>query len=532
MEHTITIEPMGKQLSVPHGYSLMEALRQSDVEFPCGGRGRCGNCRVELLSGDIAMTEAHTAILKDKGFGPSWRLACLSRVEDDIVIRVPQGAMNITTDDSCLSFVPENGLGIAIDLGSTTIVGQLVDMETGAVVRTESGVNPQVAYGADIISRISYCIRSEKNLKELSALTREFIGSAIIENLCRNGEMGRVHRIVIAGNTVMHHIFAAFDLSPLSVAPFCSPHNEAISFSPSDLNPNLSADCHVLFLPNITHFIGSDILCGIHRCGMQYSRGWQLLIDLGTNGEMALGCSERILCASTAAGPAFEGINITCGMRAVDGAVYAIDGDADGRPLMHTVADAAPRGFCGSGLVETVHYLFSNGIIDFTGAFTDATAHDFVTVQAGSAACVDNDTVMDSPAASLPTRFYFDNNVFLDIQDVREFQLAKAALSAGVDILMERAGITADDIEDICITGGLGYYVNIEKMQQLGMFEQFRKECFHKLPNSSLAGAKELLFRSNQAEVESILSIVEHCPLESIAAFQNVFCEKMFFPFM
>lgn len=515
MEHTITIEPIGKQLSVPHGHSLMEALRQTDVEFPCGGRGRCGNCRVELLSGDIAMTEAHAAILRDKGFGPSWRLACLSRVEDDIVIRVPQGAMSITTDDSCLSFVPENGLGIAIDLGSTTIVGQLVDMETGTVLRTESGVNPQVAYGADIISRISYCISSEENLKALSALTREFIGSYIIENLCRKGGIGRVRRVVIAGNTVMHHIFAALDLSPLSVAPFCSPHNEAISFSPSDLNPNLPADCHVLFLPNITHFIGSDILCGIHRCGMQHSRGWQLLIDLGTNGEMALGCSNRILCASTAAGPAFEGINITCGMRAVDGAVYAIDAGADGCPSMHTVADAAPRGFCGSGLVEAVHYLFSNGIIDFTGAFTDAAAHGSVTIQAGSAA-----------------RFYFDNNVFLDIQDVREFQLAKAALSAGVDILMEQAGITADDIEGICITGGLGYYVNIEKMQQLGMFEQFRKERFRKLPNSSLAGAKELLFRSSRSEVESILSIVEHCPLESIAAFQNIFCEKMFFPFM
>lgn len=532
MEHTIVIEPVGKQLSVPHGYSLMEALRQTDVEFPCGGCGRCGNCRVELLSGDIAMTEAHAAILRDKGFGSSWRLACMSKVEDDIVIRIPRGAMSITADDCCLSFVPEKGLGIAIDLGSTTVVGQLVDMETGTVLRTESGINPQVAYGADIISRISYCMRSEENLRELSSLTRDFIGSAIIERLCRNGEAGQVRQVVIAGNTVMHHIFAALDLGPLSVAPFCSPHNEGISFLPSELSPNLPPDSNVLFLPNITHFIGSDVLCGIHHCGMQHCGSWQLLIDLGTNGEMALGCRDRILCASTAAGPAFEGINITCGMRAMDGAVYAIDGGADGRPLMHTVADVAPRGFCGSGLVEAVHYLFSNGIIDFAGAFTDVAAQDVATVSACSVACGVNGTATDSLADALPTRFYFDDNVFLDIRDVREFQLAKAALAAGVDILMEQAGIVADDIENIYITGGLGYYINIGKMQQLGMFEQFSKERFHKLPNSSLAGAKELLFRSRQTEVEGILSLVEHCPLESVAAFQNVFCEKMFFPFM
>lgn len=503
-EHIVTIEPVGKRLSVSHGTLLSDVLRQMSVEFPCGGNGRCGNCRVELLAGEIAQTDPHRALLKAKGLGPAWRLACMSRVECDLSIRIPDSTMCITVDESGFSFVPENGWGIAVDLGSTTIVLQLVDLRSGRVIRTVSGVNPQSSYGADIISRISYAIQGPDQLKELSELTRNFIGGLIdglLGGLGNADERQEVKQVVLAGNTVMHHIFAALDLAPLAAAPFCSPHNEAVSFTPSELGWNLPARCRILFLPNLSHFIGSDILCGIKKCGMYDSDRWQLLIDLGTNGEMALGCRERILCASTAAGPAFEGINILCGMRAVDGAVYAIDRNAGGGHLLHTIADAPPRGLCGSGLVEAVYDLFAHEVIDCSGAFTDRTQ----------------------------TRLYFDEQVFIDIQDVREFQLAKAALSAGVELLIEQAGITADAIEHIFITGGLGYYINVDKMQGLGMFEQFDKRSFCKLPNASLGGAKHFLFKGGQAEVSRILQLIEHCALESIPEFQNVFCEKMFF---
>lgn len=502
MEHTITIEPTGQRFSVPHGTRLSDVLRHTALEFPCGDNGRCGNCRVELISGDIALTDAHAALLKEKGMGPSWRLACMSWVERDLTIRIPESAMNTTIDESPLSHAPEEGLGIAADLGSTTIVLQLVDLRSGRVIRTKSGVNPQTSYGADIISRISYAIQGEEHLRELSGLTRNFIGG-LIREMCNEDERRAMSRMVIAGNTVMHHIFASLDLAPLASAPFQSPHNEAVSFAPGELGWDLPDTCPILFLPNLSHFIGSDILCGIKKCGMHESNRWQLLIDLGTNGEMALGCRERILCASTAAGPAFEGINIACGMRAVDGAIYAIDRYADGRPHLHTIADATPRGFCGSGLIEAVHYLFSHEIIDCTGAFVDTDR----------------------------TCFHFDDSVFLDIKDIREFQLAKAALCAGVDLLVEEAGIAADEIGQVFVTGGLGYYINIDKMQQLGMFGQFDKHRFDKLPNASLGGAKHFLFKNEQAEVPRILALVKHCPLESVPAFQNIFCEKMFFPF-
>lgn len=502
MEHIVTIEPMGTKLSVPHGTMLSNVLRRIGADFPCGGNGLCGNCRVELISGNIALTDAHLALLKAKGMGPSWRLACMSRVECDLSIRIPNSTMSITADESSFSFVPEKGLGIAVDLGSTTIVLQLVNLQSGDVIRTESDVNPQTSYGADIISRISYAIQGADKLKELSNLTRNFIGG-MIHKMCSEDECRETRQVVIAGNTVMHHIFTSLDLTPLATAPFSSPHNEAVSFTPSELGWNLPPTCNILFLPNLSHFIGSDILCGIKRSGMYDSEHWQLLIDLGTNGEMALGCRKRILCASTAAGPAFEGINIACGMRAVEGAVYAIDRNTNKLPHLHTIANALPRGFCGSGLIEAIDDLYSHEIIDCTGAFTEPDM----------------------------TRYYFDGHVFLDIQDIREFQLAKAALCAGVELLIEQAGITADAIEQIFITGGLGYYINIEKMQRLGMFDQFDKHKFCKLSNASLGGVKHFLFKNGQAEISQILALVEHCSLESMQTFQNIFCEKMFLPF-
>ena len=207
--------------------------------------------------------------------GSSWRLACMSRVECDLSIRIPVSAMSIAADESCISFVPGKGLGIAVDLGSTTVVLQLVDLRSGCVIRTESGVNPQTSYGADIISRISYAIQEEGN----------FIGGLIC-GMCSEDERREIVQVVIAGNTVMHHIFASLSLAPLASAPFLSPCNGAVSFTPSELGWSLPSTCNILFLPNLSHFIGSDILCGIKKCGMYNSDCWQLLIDLGTTVEL------------------------------------------------------------------------------------------------------------------------------------------------------------------------------------------------------------------------------------------------------
>lgn len=504
--HNVTLLPSGMTVKVVHGSSLSDLLVKFNLQMPCGGRGVCGNCRVRLLKGTIAKTQLHKDTLVRKNLDESWYLACMSRVENDITVELPSNDMLIETEMHA-SPHDENAcdveLGIAVDLGSTTIVTQLVEISTGRVIGSSEGINPQTAHGADIISRIAFAIESPANADRLTEITRKCIGSHITRLSEHVPDGSEVTAVTIAGNTAMHHFFAGLDAAPLSHAPFCSPTNGAYSYSPSQLLWNmLPAKCRIELLPNISHFIGSDILCGIQACGIAGSDEWQMLIDLGTNGEIALGYRDKILCTSTAAGPAFEGLNIACGMRASAGAVYALEYNESGYKLL-TVGGDKPRGFCGSGLIEAIEYLLSSDIIDFTGAFTDA----------------DSDL------------FRFTPDVFISVQDIREFQLAKAALCAGVELLLKEAGINASDIRNVYLTGGLGYHINLDKMQRLGLFKDLAINQFQKITNSAASGARYNLKQANRAEIPSILSRITFCALESNTSFQEIFCREMFFPF-
>lgn len=504
--HNVTLLPSGMTVKAAHGSRLSDLLIKFNLQMPCGGRGVCGNCRVRLLKGTIAKTQLHKDTLVKKNLDESWYLACMSRVENDITIELPSNDVLIETemhesthdDNAC-----DGELGIAVDLGSTTIVTQLVEISTGRVIGSSEGINPQTAHGADIISRIAFAIESPANANRLTEITRECIGSHIARLSEHVPDGSEVTAVTIAGNTAMHHFFAGLDVEPLSHAPFSSSTNGSCAYSPSQLGWNmLPAKCSIELLPNISHFIGSDILCGIQACGIAGSDEWQMLIDLGTNGEIALGCRDKILCTSTAAGPAFEGLNIACGMRASAGAVYAMEYN-ESEPKLLTVGGDKPRGFCGSGLIEAIEYLLSSDIIDFTGAFTDS----------------DSDL------------FRFTPDVFISVQDIREFQLAKAALSAGVELLLKEAGINASDIRNVYLTGGLGYHINLYKMQRLGLFKNLAINQFQKITNSALSGAIYNLKQANRAEIPSILSRITFCALESNTSFQDIFCREMFFPF-
>lgn len=404
-KHTVRIEPLGQVCEVPHGTPLRDVLRGMHADFPCGGRGQCGKCRVRLLSGQVSVDGRHATLLAEKGLDTAWRMACLSRVEDDLSIEVPQPEMQIlTAGGGSFSFLPESGYGVAVDLGSTTVVAQLVSLADNRVVRTVTEVNPQIAWGADIISRISYALQSAAHLVQLRDAVRTCVGR-MIETLLEEAEAGAVRKVVMAGNTAMHHLFAGYDVAPLAAAPYQSPQNAGFCLTADELGWRFLSPCTVEFLPNLSHFVGSDLLCGILACGISAGRDYSLLIDLGTNGEMALGNGSRIVYTSTAAGPAFEGVNISCGMRAVAGAVYAVEEEAGGRRCL-TVGGCPPAGICGSGLVEAVCSLVSGGEVDMTGAMTRPDC----------------------------TEVELAPGVKLTGNDIREFQLAKAALAAGMQL--------------------------------------------------------------------------------------------------
>lgn len=497
MQCRVHILPLGKTYLVDRGTSLHEVLKDDVVEFPCGGKGTCGKCRVKLISGEITIDARHRRALEKLGLSPQWRLACYSRVEADITIELDSGGMRIQSDNSAFKFQPEQGYGIAVDLGSTTIVVQLVNRANGEIKDTRSAINPQSHYGADIISRISYAMESEQNAQTLMWAVRNHIGNEISQ-LLANNEVKDVERVVIAGNTVMHHLFSGIDVSPLAAAPFQGVDNTMQTFSSEELKWSLPAACKIEFLPNLSHFVGSDILCGIQSCNM-LGNGWSLLVDLGTNGEIALAKRGKVVCTSTAAGPAFEGINISCGMRATSGAVYAVD-YLDGKFEVRTVDDLRAKGLCGSGLVEAVHALLKGNKIDFTGAIVDDA--DYVDIT---------------------------DSVRLTIADIREFQLAKAALAAGVAIILKNNGVRATEVENVYITGGLGNYLNVDKIKELGLFTEFAAEKIHKVSNAALAGCRELLFESNRGSIAKVVDCCSFCALESCSDFQDVYCENLYF---
>lgn len=496
MKHIVKIEPLGISCTVNPDTPLRDILIKYGMEFPCAGQGICGNCRVELLHGNIALTEEHQKALQDKKITtPSIRLACLSRVTEDITVRIGQFSHIILADHSDFTFTAGQGYGIAVDLGSTTIVSQLLNLENGEIEGVETALNPQTACGADLISRIGFAMASPENALLLTSVIRSAIGKQI-ENLYRRHDSG-LHKICLVGNTAMHHLFCGLEVSPLSAYPFSSPHCGEYRFTPRELDWQIPADIEICFLPNIGGFVGSDILAGIKATRMHEKDKYQLLIDLGTNGEIALGNRHGILCASTAAGPAFEGTNITQGIRATEGAIAGVRYDK-GRLTARIIGNEKARGICGSGLIDAINVFLEAGEIDVTGNFTTD-----------------------------KSRLHLADEVYLYPQDIREFQLAKAAIAAGIQLLMNRLNITRHDIEHVFIAGGFGHYIHLGNAIRLGLLE-FEEKQIIRLGNSALTGAKMALFEADDC-LHDVLRLTKPLSLESLPGFQDIFCDKMFF---
>lgn len=488
----IKLHPLGKEISVTRGISLIDVLHEFGVEFPCGGKGSCGKCKVKLLQGEILPDPEHKRRLKELGLSQDWRLACMSRAEGDLVLEVGQYEAMIQADDTLFSFESRRGYGVAVDLGTTTLVAQLVDLSTAKVLAVETALNPQRRWGSDLISRLESAMAGNERM--LTRLIREEIGAMLLKLI--SGREISIDRIVIVGNTVMQHFFAGSDSRPLSFYPFESPDLGAKQFRALELEWNI--DCNrISFYPSIGSFVGSDILAGIHATGMRRRKEFSLLVDLGTNGEIVVGNSEKLLCASTAAGPAFEGAKISMGMLATTGAISSVADSMEGM-LCSVIGNVPASGICGSGLIDAVAVLLDRGELG-----------DFGEIISGDA------------------EIELTEEVTLTAKDIQEFQLAKAAIAAGISILLRKMKITSEEVSHIYIAGAFGNYINLEKMVRTGMMD-FPLDRFRKLGNSALIGAKMFLF-SEMDVPEEILAITTHVNLESEQDFQDIFVNNLSF---
>ncbi|MDP2339088.1 MAG: ASKHA domain-containing protein, partial [Bacteroidota bacterium] len=376
-------------------------------------------------------------------------------------------------------------------LGTTTVVAQLIDLSSAKVIAVETMLNPQVRFGADLISRIQACLDGHE--AEMTSMIRLAIGT-MIELMLKKHPV-ELHKVVLVGNTVMQLIFSNCDVSPLSAYPFHTDNLGLKTFDPEELDWNFQIVGKVEFFPSIGSFVGSDILAGIAASGIHQKENYTALIDLGTNGEIVLGNKNRIVCASTAAGPAFEGANISMGMRAVTGAISSfnlVNGKIETKVIGHT----SPKGICGSALIDAVAI---HRKLDLIGMFGEINSGE--------------------------QQIHLAGKVNLTRKDINEFQLAKAAIAAGLTILTKNLEIQLSEIETLYIAGGFGSYINIRHVVETGMIE-LPEERIHKMGNTALIGAKMFLF-SDSRITDEILAKTRHVNLEGDPNFQDIYVDKM-----
>jgi uncharacterized 2Fe-2S/4Fe-4S cluster protein (DUF4445 family) len=499
MAETVQIQllPLGTVLHVSGGTPLQDVLFAQGVEFPCGGRGRCKGCRIKVLSGFLPVTNEDQRLLSPAEVAAGWRLACRAGAETNLTLELAQWEAAILGDESKLAFTPRDGLGIAVDLGTTTLVAQLVDLRTGNVLAVRTALNGQAQHGADIMSRIDFAVAGGQ--ARLQAIIREQIGKLIEDLFAADAKRAReLTDVVLVGNTVMHHLFCGISVEPLSHYPFEPADDGPRVFRAEELGWKLAGQ--VRFLPCLGGFVGSDILAGVLATELHESEALVALIDLGTNGEIVLGNRERMLCASTAAGPAFEGARISMGMRAATGAISEVTW-REGQFHCRVLGNVAPRGICGSGLVDAVAVGLETGSIQNTGKLSGATSLDL------------------APPVVVTQR------------DIRELQLAKGAIAAGFRILLQRWGATATDLSRVYLAGAFGNYISRASARRIGLLN-FPPDKVEPAGNTALRGAKLALFglTGSDGAYSDLRKKVQHCSLNEDEQFQEIYVEEMAFP--
>jgi len=418
--------------------------------------------------------------------------------------------------------------GIAFDIGTTTLVGYLVDLGTGRMAAVASRTNPQAAYGDDVIARIEYASRGAEGLRTLQKLVVSALNEVTGEACRRAGiKPSHVYEASIVGNTTMNHLVLGLPVAAIALAPFVPASSSAHSVAAREVGLKIHAQGRVYTAPLIGSFVGADTVGVVLATGLHESDRLRLAIDIGTNGELVLGTRGRLLAASTAAGPAFEGARIRYGMRAAAGAIDRVEWKGGGEIEVRTIGGAPPVGLCGTGLIDAVAVLLEAGIVLPTGqmrqrADLEASGSPLAERVVGA----DGETAFVLAAADGA-----DHPVLLTQRDVREVQLAKGAIAAGVETLLAVYGAKIEDVEEVLLAGAFGNRIRPDRARTVGLIPPVALDRIRFVGNAAGVGAKMLLVNRGLRHVaDDVARGVEHVELSCRPDFQSRFAEAMFFP--
>lgn len=479
----LTVHADERIIRIPFdGTPLLSQLLQGQGLFvpePCGGRGVCGKCAVRAGGSLSPQREDGTC------------LVCQTRVTGDaaVYLSADMNAARVDTGKSITDHAAGHArLGMAVDIGTTTVALRLCDLETGHCLAAEGALNPQAAVAADVIGRIGYAVQHGSRQQELIwQCIRELYDTAC----AKTGLQGRrAEKSVICGNTAMLYLLTGRDPVSLSHAPFEADHLFGETVSLSGLP---------VFLPPCAHaFVGADVLCSVLYSGMLQKEEISLLCDIGTNGEIALYKDGVLYVTSTAAGPVFEGVGIRQGMPSLPGAVDRVS-VVNGQLFGHVIGECPAKGICGSGILDAVHCLLLTEQLDETGA-------------------------MDEDAVSL------SGSVSVTQADIRAVQLGKAAIAAGIQTLFREAGCRAEDVRNVYIAGGFGSHMDPVSAVGIGLFPDIWRNRFVTLGNAAVMGAEQLLLYALAMDrIGHIRNICHHVDLGGNPVFNQLFIENMVF---
>jgi uncharacterized 2Fe-2S/4Fe-4S cluster protein (DUF4445 family) len=519
----IDFEPLGRRGEVRPDQTLLEAAQTAGVGLAsvCGGEGTCEECRVRLATGRLTPTTLiEEAVFSKADLSAGFRLACQAKPLSDVKLDIPPDSLTAaqrlqldgqeTYMDISPAVASPRAHGLAVDIGTTKLAAYLVNLETGKTVARAGAMNPQIAYGEDVVSRIAYAGREPGGAKKLQSVLVDRLNN-MVTGMCAEAHVALdfISDAVLVGNTAMHHLFVGLPVKQLGHAPFAPAVTKPLSIPVGELGLTLGPGARAYLPPVIAGYVGAD-----HLAMLLSTQAWKsphnlIALDIGTNTEIALVSNGRVTCCSCASGPAFEGAHIHEGMRAAPGAIERARWSA-GKILWQTIADQPPVGICGSGILDVVAALLDGGLIKSTGAFDTRVGNGYVLVPA------------------VQTGLMRDLSVTR--KDIHEIQLAKSAIRAGVDVLLQEAGLVYTDLDEFIVAGAFGTYLDLRAAVRTGMFPPLPLDKFHQVGNAAGVGAKQMLVSIYmRREAEDLSNRLVYLELATNRNFMELFMKNLGF---
>lgn len=511
--------------------NLLELLLAEGVfvDNPCAGKGLCGKCKVKVMAGQVSeLTLTEKELLKPGEVKEGIRLSCLTEVLGDVEIELLQTERNHKVMTK--GYMPEferdkrdGGYGIAIDIGTTTVVTVLIRMDTGEEIANASMINAQKHYGLDVLTRITYEYEHpEDGVEKLqSAIVQSING--MIAQVCKDAQIRKeeIIEMDVAANCTMLHMLLGVDAKSIGRAPYKPQFLKAQNLLAGEIGIQAGEQTRLYCLASVSGYIGADIVAGAYVCGLKEEKENVLFIDIGTNGEIVLACKGGLFCCSCAAGPALEGMNISSGMRASEGAVEDVQICEDGI-VLKTIGEDAPAGICGSGILAVTKELLRTGLVRKTGVFIkkeklEQTDYRYPMIRM-------NGTKREFVLQESP-------QIVVTQNDIRQVQLAKGAIVSGFTVLLQKAGITMDMLDRVLIAGQFGAYLPEELLTGTGILPEEVKGKITYVGNASKTGAyMSLMAEGVKKQMEELAGCMEYIELAQADNYERIFTESMIFP--